>query len=211
MNYVNKFDNYQAKKTAMQTDAMITATKISNLRTFEELMELATIKKLFKFVSFESFEKYNKSNLIPHYTVGGKRAFSSHDVCEWITENLVDYDKGKKLITKFISYPQKNTNPKKIPPQLIGIKGKLQEIGSPPPCVYFLINIDEVVYVGQTVNIYSRIKHHENSEKIYTRVLYIPVCNEELERVERGFIDSLDPKYNKDGKTMKKRKEAYEN
>jgi len=194
------------EKIEIQADVVRQALMVSSLKTFRELMKMSTINKLFKLVSQEDFKKYNDGNFIPHYIVNGAKAFRTKDVCQWVIENLVSYNEGNKIITKFISYPQKNNTTKSIPPQLIGIKGDLQEVGPPPPCVYFLIDVNEIVYVGQTINIYSRLLDHERSNKIYTRALYIPVCKDELEKVERGFINSLVPKYNKDGKTIKRRK-----
>ena len=198
-------------KLEKQSLSLENATRIANFKTFDELMEMSSIKKLFKFISLENFKKYNNGNFIPHYIVNGRKAFSAPEVSKWIGQNLVEKNKGHKLVTKFISYPQSNNVIKNIPSELIGISGELKEIGSPPPCVYFLVDVDEIVYVGKSVNIYNRISGHQSEgEKIYTRVLYIPVYEGDLDKVERGFIDSLDPKYNVDGYTMKQRRDLNE-
>jgi hypothetical protein len=83
---------------------------------------------------------------------------------------------------------------------LIEIDGQLKEL----PCfadalhaaaVYFLIADGEVVYVGQTVNLYARIGSHRE-DKIWDRVLFLPVPREDLDETERRWIARLNPKYN---------------
>jgi len=197
-----------SNKLEKQSKVIENATRVANFKTFDELMEMSFIKKLFKFISLKDFKKFNDGNFIPHYIVNGAKAFSTPEVSKWIGENLVYHNTGHRVVTKFISYPQVNSMPKKIPTALIGISGELKEIGNAPPCVYFLIDVDEIVYVGQSVNIYNRIAGHDSAaRKKYTRVLYVPVCEDDLDKVERGFIDSLDPKYNVDGRTMRQRRE----
>jgi len=185
-------------------DTTLSASSVCNLRTFEELMELSSIQKYFKFIDEEEFKHFNDLNYIPHYLVNGIKAFRSNNVIEWIKKELVAEHDGQRLVTKFLSYPQANKPPRKIPKELIGICGDLCEVGAPPPCVYFLIDKNKIVYVGQTVNIYMRMKDHEKN-KSFNRVLYIPVAKEYLDKIERGYIDSLNPKYNLDGKTLKNR------
>lgn len=63
--------------------------------------------------------------------------------------------------------------------------------------IYFLIQDDKVVYVGQSINLRSRIASHVASDKEFDRVEYICVnSKEEMDIVENHFISSLKPKYN---------------
>jgi hypothetical protein len=62
--------------------------------------------------------------------------------------------------------------------------------------VYFLIEGDEVVYVGQSVNVYARIAQH--AAKIFDRYAFIPCSVDALDRLESLYIHFLRPKLNAD-------------
>lgn len=63
--------------------------------------------------------------------------------------------------------------------------------------VYFLIENDEVVYIGQSVNVYSRIAHHYSSVRIkFTKFLFISCPPENLDQVESLYIHLLKPPLN---------------
>lgn len=62
--------------------------------------------------------------------------------------------------------------------------------------IYFLIKEGEVVYVGQTINMFLRIGEHASSEKDYDEVVCVPVNEDELSFYENEYIASLKPKYN---------------
>ena len=66
-----------------------------------------------------------------------------------------------------------------------------------PPCVYFLLDNAEIVYVGQSVNVSARVVTHSR-DKDFTKVLYMPVVQDNLNKVERFFIERMQPKYNED-------------
>lgn len=67
-----------------------------------------------------------------------------------------------------------------------------------PPCVYFLVKDDEVIYIGQSVNLPSRIEAHLET-KIFDRVYYVPAARRDLSRVEGALIRFLKPKMNGHG------------
>jgi hypothetical protein len=86
------------------------------------------------------------------------------------------------------------------PPALAEIETQLKELPHVPEAVfacavYFLIADDVVVYVGQTTNLYSRIGGHRD-DKIWNRILFLPVPHEELDAIERHWIATLKPKFN---------------
>jgi hypothetical protein len=71
------------------------------------------------------------------------------------------------------------------------------------PGVYFLCLGDEVVYVGQSVNVPARVMAHIHESrrpagKTFdpSRIFYLPVPEGELLRVESEFIGWLKPRYN---------------
>jgi len=65
--------------------------------------------------------------------------------------------------------------------------------------VYFLCLRDDIVYVGKSVNLSSRISGG-HTEKAYNRVYFIPCKESELFDIERFFIAVLRPTLNKFGK-----------
>lgn len=66
--------------------------------------------------------------------------------------------------------------------------------------IYFLIDKDEVVYVGQTTNGLSRPFAH--CDKEYDTVKAIPCHREMLDQEEHHYICKYSPKYNKAEITM---------
>ena len=63
--------------------------------------------------------------------------------------------------------------------------------------VYILIHNEEVVYVGQALNIYARIHTHiAEGKKIFNTVKYIECAKEELDVKEYFTIRRFLPKYN---------------
>jgi hypothetical protein len=61
--------------------------------------------------------------------------------------------------------------------------------------VYFLIADREVVYVGQSVNVYSRIDEHAKGKK-FDRYAYVPCPIEMLDKLESLYIHCLRPRLN---------------
>lgn len=59
--------------------------------------------------------------------------------------------------------------------------------------VYFLIAGDQIVYVGQSVNVYSRIAQHT---KIFDRYAYIPCAVDVMDRLESLYIHCFRPPLN---------------
>lgn len=60
--------------------------------------------------------------------------------------------------------------------------------------VYFLLEDDEVVYVGQTTNGMYRPFSHK--DKKFNRVIAVPCEERNLNHMERNFIIKYSPKYN---------------
>lgn len=64
--------------------------------------------------------------------------------------------------------------------------------------VYFLIQDDQVVYVGQSVSVETRIRNHANNKyeiKVFDRYAYIPCEKQQLDVLESLYIHALNPKY----------------
>ena len=64
--------------------------------------------------------------------------------------------------------------------------------------VYFLIQDGQVVYVGQSVSVETRIRDHANNKyeiKVFDRYAYIPCEKQQLDVLESLYIHALNPKY----------------
>lgn len=64
------------------------------------------------------------------------------------------------------------------------------------PCVYCLYENEEVVYVGQTVNLQLRVKNHKSDGKTFSRYSCIPCKPSEMSDLEATLIVKHNPKYN---------------
>ena len=65
-----------------------------------------------------------------------------------------------------------------------------------PKYIYFLLSGEEVVYIGQTVNLHNRIKQH-GYDKDFDRVFEFKCEEGSADLVEKEFIQKYSPKYNK--------------
>ncbi len=89
-----------------------------------------------------------------------------------------------------------------IPPSLEPLRGKLRsyEIENYPGHVYFLVEEEEVVYVGQTIDLAYRIRSHVTEARIrFNKVYWIPCLHEDMAVIEAAFIGTLKPKFNQVG------------
>lgn len=62
--------------------------------------------------------------------------------------------------------------------------------------IYFLVHNNIVIYVGQSIDIYTRISSHKN-KKEFTSAFYIECPEEELKCTEDYYIIALNPPLNK--------------
>jgi hypothetical protein len=60
--------------------------------------------------------------------------------------------------------------------------------------VYFLIDGNKIVYVGQSVNVYARIAQHHN--KVFDSFAFIPCDKDSLDNLESLYIHILRPLLN---------------
>jgi hypothetical protein len=63
--------------------------------------------------------------------------------------------------------------------------------------VYWLLNNEEIVYIGQSNNLLSRIRSHIYTNKIWNRAKCVEIENTKLTRwVEISLLKNIDTKYN---------------
>lgn len=88
-----------------------------------------------------------------------------------------------------------------VPDCLSLIAEKLHRFGDTihaPPCVYFLIDAGVLIYIGQTIDLLSRIGAHYGggAGKCFDSAFYIPVRIEDLTETEYAFIRFFKPPQN---------------
>ena len=104
----------------------------------------------------------------------------------------------EKKLTKYedISTVERND----IPKCMLDIDG-VKEVLFYPKGIYFLINDDEVVYVGQSSRISRRIPEHLTSKK-FNRI-FLLIVSENIDKLEMNYIHKFKPKYNKQIRRVK--------
>ncbi len=176
---------------------------ITDLLTAEEMS--ARIKSV---ISPERLIELARSDIAPHYIVDGQIMFGASETKEWINHNLVTRVKGRHIgdgicrVVNVVDTVGENSVP---PVSLRAIAGFLIPMGLesietlPFSGVYFLCHRGDVVYVGQSVNVMSRVGQHFGS-KTFDSVFFARVPEGDLDFVEGTFIRTLSPKYNKKAK-----------
>lgn len=69
---------------------------------------------------------------------------------------------------------------------------------TPQPCIYYLIDSrNEVVYIGQTLNLQSRLREHKIAGLEFVRFRFFQCEACDLDRLQQAAIDRLNPVLNK--------------
>ncbi len=110
-------------------------------------------------------------------------------------KELSNYKNLKKLRPTIREYGTRVVYKGNTLPQLLYIYSyKLKDLMN-ISAVYFLINNKNVVYVGQTNNLFRRISEHK--DKLFDDIYWFPTNKTELKTVEEYFIIAMNPEYNK--------------
>jgi hypothetical protein len=152
----------------------------------------------------------------PHYLVDGKGPwFKITELREWFDRNAVQARGGLPMPTRLSLVLDPAPRPASDAPESISRLIGLRHIDPAHylcPGVYFLCLGDEVVYVGQSVNVNDRVMSHIRESRRPAgktfdplRIFYLPVPEGELLRVESEFIGRLQPKYNGETKRNRER------
>lgn len=62
--------------------------------------------------------------------------------------------------------------------------------------IYFLIRNDEVIYVGQSIDILNRVSKHRREGKVFDSYSFIECAKENLNLLESTYITALIPELN---------------
>lgn len=152
--------------------------------------------------------EFADSGHLPHVRIDGE-PFVRWDVVEtWIGRNLVGEPcKGAQLDGRERTVTP--AGPKYVPQALRPMRRRLRTVRlvEYPPGVYFLVQGDAVIYVGQSVAPLLRIASHQK-EKDFEFAFYVPVPVERLDEVEGAFIRFLAPALNRGAPAERGRDQA---
>ena len=135
---------------------------------------------------------------IPHWKLdGGTPMFQIAETKKWIAANMLTRVEGKNLpiSLKVCVEPPKAS----VIDAPVSIR-EIENLRTLPhynmtPAIYFLVEEDTVVYIGQSTNPASRVAAH-GSTKIFDRGFILPVPRSALNGVEGALIRLLQPKLN---------------
>jgi hypothetical protein len=155
----------------------------------------------------------------PHYWVDGQGPFFKvMELLKWVEHNMVQAVGGMPMPTRLSLVVPVRSRPANDAPESIARLVGLCHIDPAHflcPGVYFLCLGDEVVYVGQSVNVPARIMTHINESRRPAgkrfdplRIFYLPVPGSELSRIESEFIGKLQPEYNGETRRNSRRKQV---
>jgi len=140
------------------------------------------------------------ANFMPHYRVRGLAdpLFDASESKEWIANNLIEHSAGRKLPESHVILTSDAPVPLIDVPSALKAIIRLREIAPTSFCgIYFLCLGEDVVYVGQSKNVFARLSGHR--EKDFDRVFFVRVAESQLDAVEMKFIKALNPSLNRQG------------
>jgi hypothetical protein len=173
-------------------------------------------KSLGNTISAERLIELAAAGYAPHYLIdGGGPWFKIMELREWFDHNAVQVRGGLPMPTRLSLIVAAESRPASDAPasisRLIGLR-HIDPAHFLCPGVYFLCQGDEVVYVGQSVNVPDRVMSHLRESRRPAgktfdplRVFYLPVPESELLRVESEFIGRLQPRYNVETRRARER------
>jgi hypothetical protein len=164
-------------------------------------------KSLGDTISPERLIELAEAGYAPHYLIDGRGPwFKIAELRRWFDRNAVQARRGLPMPTRLSLIVSAASRPASDAPASISRLTGLRHIDPGHllcPGVYFLCQGDEVVYVGQSINVPGRIMFHiresrQAAGKTFDplSIFYLPVPEGELSRVESEFIGRLRPKYN---------------
>ena len=136
------------------------------------------------------------AHYIPHWRLdNGEPLFQIGEVKKWAAKNLLNRIEGQ-------DYPI-NLRIMVMPPAPISAPLEIREIPDLrqiplhecPSGIYFLVDNNKVVYIGQSVNPLMRISEHRKDKK-FTQAYMIPVPKSLLDAVEGALIRAMNPPLN---------------
>ena len=143
-------------------------------------------------VDKETILDYAKAGACPYVLVAKKDIlFIKNHIVRWLKENVLDVCEGTQLSP--VPILVKEARQWSVPKSLAIVADRLIEVPEISG-IYFLVHEGEVVYVGQSCNVASRMLGHKN--KIFDRAFVLPCAASNLNETEAAFIGFFKPKLN---------------
>lgn len=177
--------------------ATYTVKCVKEQKLFSGLIDCMEAERI-TLVSHDRLMEYADQGICPSVYVDGKGPFFRRkDILDWVKDNLIEHRAGKRFKWTVNIRQETPAKPIDLPSELADLKGSIFELGGVKRngYVYFLCDAHEIVYVGQSKGLVSRVVAHRQ-EKKFDRVLYIVVPVSLMNDVERAFIQAINPKYN---------------
>ena len=143
----------------------------------------------------------SRAQVLPHFRIdGGEPLFYAPMLKAYVREHLTLECPGAPLpldLRPVVAPPVS----REVPTALTLLRDLLCEWPGVelPPCIYFLVADDTVLYIGQSRNLAARLAQHSDHGRQWERTLFLPVPESELLRVEREWIRTLQPPWNRAG------------
>lgn len=164
-------------------------------------------RTVLKIIGADGLRELAKDGICPCYIVTNPLTkeqqyyFIPQEVNQWFSENYVEGIKSNFTPQiKFIdlNYPKPSTE---VPIQLRCIKNLVElpeKYVRTPPGIYFLALKGEIVYIGQSVSVLSRLSGHIlEGVKDFDSVFFLPCPINRLNDFEGAMIRRFMPKLNK--------------
>lgn len=151
----------------------------------EEVEKITGVKE-------EMILEYAKAGACPHVLIAKKdiRFFKTH-IVRWLKENLIDICEGTQL--EPVPVLVKEAHQWKVPKALAMVADRLIEVPEVSG-IYFLVHNGDVIYVGQSCNVASRMLQHK--DKTFDRAFVLPCAVSKLNETEAAFIGFFKPQLN---------------
>jgi hypothetical protein len=152
----------------------------------------------------EQLTEFADAGLAPHWRVNaGQPLFKIVELKRWVKDNLTLECKGASIkftVLPIPDYSKLQSVAHNAPVSIQHVRPLLPQPPTPQACssgVYFLCLGPDVVYVGESIEVYRRTAQHVETKQ-YDRWYFTPVPRHLLKIVESRFIHLLKPKYNHD-------------
>jgi hypothetical protein len=172
------------------TVLLYTAGQMPKLISAEELSAKTYVPK-------ETILKLSREGKFPCVVIPGRDEplYHAANAIEFTKSRLFKYQEAG--ITHLHIHADSKFPISEVPRSIAGLADKLIKFDllNDLPCIYFLCQGNDVVYVGKSTNLAARLPQHP-ADKVFDRVFYLIVRLEELDRIEGEYIRALSPRYN---------------
>lgn len=166
--------------------------------------------KVQRLLSSEDIDSLAEKELVPHYRLLNpltnkiKYMYHNSEIMDFIDKHLLANIKQvkPKTILSFGSSGFSLVEDSFTPKELRPLQNDIYEVDpgliNAPSGIYFLYEKEELVYIGQSVNVIQRgFTHTSENKKVFSKQYFIKIPKNCLLETENVLINYFKPKYNK--------------